>query len=85
MRYGFFYNPLFNSRSKERDESEGFLIYTIMAKELPYFQFEPAEYLTKDISFCSFKGHCSNVKNTTEAKRPLEGKKVSARGDCQKS
>lgn len=24
-----------------------------MAKELPYFQFEPAEYLTKDISFCS--------------------------------
>jgi hypothetical protein len=25
----------------------------IMAKELPYFKFEPAEYLTKDISFCS--------------------------------
>ncbi len=24
-----------------------------MAKELPYFQFEPAQYLTKDISFCS--------------------------------
>ncbi len=24
-----------------------------MAKELPYFQFEPAEYLTKDVSFCS--------------------------------
>ena len=24
-----------------------------MAKELPYFQFEPAEYLTKDISFCT--------------------------------
>lgn len=24
-----------------------------MSKELPYFQFEPAEYLTKDISFCS--------------------------------
>lgn len=24
-----------------------------MAKELPYFQFEPAEYLTKNISFCS--------------------------------
>lgn len=24
-----------------------------MAKELPYFQFEPAEYLTRDISFCS--------------------------------
>ena len=24
-----------------------------MAKELPFFQFEPAEYLTKDISFCS--------------------------------
>jgi len=24
-----------------------------MAKELPYFQFEPAEYLSKDISFCS--------------------------------
>jgi len=24
-----------------------------MAKELPYFQFEPAEYLTKDISFLS--------------------------------
>jgi hypothetical protein len=26
-----------------------------MAKELPYFQFEPAEYLTKDISFCSLQ------------------------------
>ena len=26
-----------------------------MAKELPYFQFEPAEYLTKDISFCSLE------------------------------
>jgi len=26
-----------------------------MAKELPYFKFEPAEYLTKDISFCSFE------------------------------
>jgi len=24
-----------------------------VAKELPYFQFEPAEYLTKDVSFCS--------------------------------
>lgn len=24
-----------------------------MAKELPYFQFEPAEYLTRDVSFCS--------------------------------
>ena len=24
-----------------------------MAKELPYFKFEPAEYLTKDVSFCS--------------------------------
>jgi hypothetical protein len=24
-----------------------------MAKELPYFKFEPAEYLTKNISFCS--------------------------------
>lgn len=24
-----------------------------MAKELPYFQFEPAEYLTKDVSFCT--------------------------------
>ena len=24
-----------------------------MAKELPYFKFEPAEYLTGDISFCS--------------------------------
>ena len=24
-----------------------------MAKELPYFQFEPAQYLTKDVSFCS--------------------------------
>src|SRR5690606_36660828 len=24
-----------------------------MAKYLPYFQFEPAEYLTGDISFCS--------------------------------
>ena len=26
-----------------------------MANELPYFQFEPAEYLTKDISFCSLE------------------------------
>jgi len=26
-----------------------------MSKELPYFQFEPAEYLTKDISFCSLE------------------------------
>jgi hypothetical protein len=26
-----------------------------MAKELPYFQFEPAEYLTRDISFCSLE------------------------------
>ena len=26
-----------------------------MSKELPYFKFEPAEYLTKDISFCSFE------------------------------
>lgn len=26
-----------------------------MAKELPYFQFEPAEYLTGDISFCSLQ------------------------------
>jgi hypothetical protein len=26
-----------------------------MAKELPYFKFEPAEYLTKDISFCSLQ------------------------------
>lgn len=26
-----------------------------MAKELPYFKFEPAEYLTKDISFCSLE------------------------------
>lgn len=26
-----------------------------MAKELPYFQFEPAEYLTKDVSFCSLQ------------------------------
>lgn len=25
-----------------------------MAKELPYFKFEPAEYITKDISFCSY-------------------------------
>lgn len=24
-----------------------------MSKELPYFQFEPAQYLTKDVSFCS--------------------------------
>lgn len=24
-----------------------------MSKYLPYFQFEPAEYLTKDVSFCS--------------------------------
>ena len=28
-------------------------VFLFMAKELPYFQFEPAEYLTKDISFCS--------------------------------
>lgn len=26
-----------------------------MAKELPYFKFEPAEYLTKNISFCSLQ------------------------------
>lgn len=26
-----------------------------MAKELPYFQFEPAEYLTKDVSFLSYE------------------------------
>lgn len=26
-----------------------------MAKELPYFKFEPAEYLTKDISFCTLE------------------------------
>lgn len=26
-----------------------------MAKELPYFQFEPAEYFAKDISFCSMQ------------------------------
>ena len=26
-----------------------------MAKELPYFQFEPAEYLTGDIQFCSLE------------------------------
>ena len=26
-----------------------------MAKELPYFQFEPAEYLTKDITLCSME------------------------------
>ena len=26
-----------------------------MAKELPYFQFEPAKYLTGDISFCSLE------------------------------
>lgn len=26
-----------------------------MPKELPYFKFEPAEYLTKDISFCSLE------------------------------
>ena len=34
-----------------------------MAKELPYFQFEPAEYLTKDISFCSLsaQGLFTNV------------------------
>jgi hypothetical protein len=25
-----------------------------MAKELPYFKFEPAEYLTKDVSFLLF-------------------------------
>ena len=25
-----------------------------MAKELPFFKFEPAEYLTGDVSFCSF-------------------------------
>ena len=34
-----------------------------MAKELPYFQFEPAEYLTKDVSFCSLsaQGLFSNI------------------------
>lgn len=34
-----------------------------MAKELPYYQFEPAEYLTKDISFCSLavQGLFANV------------------------
>lgn len=34
-----------------------------MAKELPYYQFEPAEYLTKDISFCSLsaQGLFTNV------------------------
>ena len=48
-----------------------------MAKELPYFKFEPAEYLTKNISFCSlsaqglFVNICSyywqrNCKLTTE-------------------
>ena len=26
-----------------------------MAKELPYFQFEPAEWITKDITLCSFE------------------------------
>lgn len=30
-----------------------FYTYYFMAKELPYFKFEPAEYLTKDVSFCS--------------------------------
>ena len=38
-----------------------------MAKELPYFKFEPAEYLTKDISFCSLsaqvpKSHYERLK-----------------------
>jgi hypothetical protein len=48
-----------------------------MAKELPYFKFEPAEYLTKNISFCSISAQglfiniCSyywqrNCKLTTE-------------------
>lgn len=48
-----------------------------MAKELPYFKFEPAEYLTKNISFCSLSAQglfiniCSyywqrNCKLTTE-------------------
>ena len=34
-----------------------------MAKELPYFQFEPAEYLSKDISFCSLpaQGYFINI------------------------
>ncbi len=34
-----------------------------MAKELPYFKFEPAEYLTKNISFCSLsaQGLFSNI------------------------
>jgi hypothetical protein len=27
-----------------------------MAKELPYFKFEPAEYLTKDVSFALYSG-----------------------------
>ena len=26
-----------------------------MAKELPYFQFEPAQYLTGNIQFCSYE------------------------------
>ena len=30
-----------------------FVLQITMAKELPYYQFEPAQYLTKDISFCS--------------------------------
>jgi hypothetical protein len=31
---------------------KAFFIIKSMAKELPYFKFEPAEYLTKDVS-CS--------------------------------
>lgn len=31
----------------------GFLLHNKMSKRLPYFQFEPAEYLTGDIMFCS--------------------------------
>jgi hypothetical protein len=32
-----------------------FVLQKTMAKELPYYQFEPAQYLTKDISFCSLE------------------------------
>jgi hypothetical protein len=39
--------------SDEQDESKRFLIYTIMAKELPYFKFEPSEWDNGIIQMCS--------------------------------
>ena len=38
-----------------RSSRKAFFIQKIMAKELPYFQFEPAEYLAGNISFCSLE------------------------------